>query len=361
MNPKNLIFFVVYIMLLVVGIGIAMGQEGKQGLTQEYRLSFDNLPSGSLPKGWKADAANSNGKLAEWKIITDSNASSKPNVLSITKTANISGGLFGLFGSTFNLCWTPDIVFQDGAIEVKIRANTGKEDQGGGIIWRVKDANNYYIARYNPLERNFRLYYVKDGRRKALATADNIDIKTGEWFTMKIVHSGDKIEGWLNGKKLLLATDRTFMKPGGVGLWTKADAVTYFDDFKITPINKFAQKLLERLALSYREIARISIHFTPKGSSDNIIIACTDEQKIGKLSDPEDLKVLVTGGTVLLKEGNNFDITMPIRDRQNKIIAVTGITLKGLVVKSEKVALGRAKVILKELGKEVDSEKKLEE
>jgi hypothetical protein len=90
----------------------------------------------------------------------------------------------------FNICWTSQPVFQDGEIEVKVLGDSGRADQGGGPIWRVKDSSNYYVARYNPLENNFRLYYVKDGDRKKIADAGNISIKTGEWFTIKIVHKG---------------------------------------------------------------------------------------------------------------------------------------------------------------------------
>src|SRR5437763_13741916 len=128
--------------------------------------------------------------------------------MSVMKTENHASvePWFGVFILP-NLLLTP---FQDGEIEVKVRANTGEEDQGGGVIWRVRDANNYYIARYNPLESNFRLYYVKNGDRRQRASARGIDIKAGKWFTLKIVQHGDKMEGYLNGKKYIEASDKTF-------------------------------------------------------------------------------------------------------------------------------------------------------
>ncbi len=188
-----------------------------------------NFDSGrELPPGWKVAATNPRGDLAEWKVVADDQAPSAPNVLTITR---IKDGFRGVF----NLFWTPKVSFQDGTIELKLRANTGEVDQGGGPIWRVKDANNYYIARYNPLERNFRLYCVKNGARRILDDARGISIKAGEWFTIKIVHKGEKIEGWLNGKKLLEARDRTFREAGGVGFWTKADAATSFDGLTVKP------------------------------------------------------------------------------------------------------------------------------
>jgi hypothetical protein len=185
----------------------------------------------SLPAGWKSDATNKQGAPSAWAVIEDYEAPSGVNIL-------VPGKVKDNPGSVFNICWAAQPVFQDGEIEVKVRGDSGEADQGGGPIWRVKDASNYYVARYNPLENNFRLYSVKNGDRKMIADAGNIPIKTGEWFTIKIVQKGDKIEGWLNGKKLLEATDKTLPGAGGVGVWTKADAASSFDDFVVRPVAK---------------------------------------------------------------------------------------------------------------------------
>jgi len=198
---------------------------GREGLNTIF--SFDDVAEGALPRGWKIEATNPSGRLAEWAVAKDTNAPSKPKVLSLSKINDPSGGVF-------NLCWNPTATFKDGDIEVTARANSGEEDQGGGPIWRARDANNYYVARYNPLEGNFRLYYVKEGRRRLLADAGGLKVKASEWFTIKITHHGDRIEGWLNGHRLLVTTDRTFREAGGLGVWTKADAATSFDAYSVT-------------------------------------------------------------------------------------------------------------------------------
>ena len=99
-------------------------------------------------------------------------------------------------------------------------------------IWRAKDADNYYIARWNPLEKNFRVYYVKDGQRKQLAS---VDIKTdpSKWHEIEIEHVGNKIVAEFDDKKVIEIEDSTFTEGGMVGLWTKADAATAFDDFEV--------------------------------------------------------------------------------------------------------------------------------
>lgn len=201
---------------------------------QSDRLwTFDDVGAGNLPDGWVIDATNSIAMPAEWQVMPDPAAKSGGAVLVLTTPSARSEIVSRLSRSLFNLCWTPDVAFRDGEIEVAVRAIAGKIDQGGGPIWRVRDANNYYIARYNPLEQNFRLYYVKDGKRLKLADASDLTIGTGQWFTIKIVHRGSHIEAWLNGNMLLEVIDDTFPAAGGVGLWTKADAATAFDDFVV--------------------------------------------------------------------------------------------------------------------------------
>ncbi len=200
--------------------------DAQQDAAAPLAWNFERDAAGNSAEGWKVETTNPKGPDATWNIIADSDAPSGQKVLTLTSPNHD-------FGGAYNLCWRDEVRFKDGTLEVLVRANTGDEDQGGGPIWRVQDKNNYYIARYNPLENNFRLYEVKDGARKMLASAPRLKIRAGEWFTIRIVHNGSQIEAWLNGKKLLEVTDVTLTQAGGVGLWTKADAVTSFDDFSV--------------------------------------------------------------------------------------------------------------------------------
>ncbi len=186
------------------------------------RMSFDDVEVGTLPTGWKVEATHPEGNLAEWAVQKD--ASSSDQVLDV-KISDYSR-------STFNLCWTDRITFQGGVVEVRVKAHEGRIDQGGGPIWRVTDKNNYYIARWNPLEDNFRVYYVKDGRRFQLDSA-RVRLPTDQWHTITILHQGSQITGYLNGEKLLEVNDSTFTEAGRVGVWTKADAATSFDDLEV--------------------------------------------------------------------------------------------------------------------------------
>lgn len=207
--------------------GLVSAEEKAATSPAVFRLSFDELTPGGIPPGWTIAAIRPGGSLAEWQVRADPKAPSAPHVLAITKIHNDSGDVF-------NLCWTSAVKFRDGAIEASLRADSGKEDQGGGLIWRAQDADNYYVARYNPLEDNFRLYSVRDGRRKQLASADISGVKSGQWFRLKIVQQGEKIEAYLDGQKYLEVMDKTFPDAGGIGFWSKADAASSFDDLAVT-------------------------------------------------------------------------------------------------------------------------------
>ncbi|WP_435021219.1 hypothetical protein TA3x_002253 [Tundrisphaera sp. TA3] len=116
-------------------------------------------------------------------------------------------------------------------LSVRLRAIDGEIDQGGGLVWRARDARNYYTARYNPLEDNLRIYKVQDGVRTMFGSAD-VPGDLG-WHTLRVTMVGPKMTCSLDGKKFLEAEDATFPDAGRIGLWTKADARTQFDDLTL--------------------------------------------------------------------------------------------------------------------------------
>jgi hypothetical protein len=188
------------------------------------RVRFTKDELGKVPAGWKA-ARTGKGEGSVWKVVADDSAPSKSGFV-LAQTAESPGGLF-------NLCVAEDGTFKDVEVQVAFKAVRGKADQGGGIAWRYQDANNYYLARMNPLEDNYRVYKVVAGKRIQLGTKEDVKVPSGEWHVLKIKQTGEQIECWLDGKIYLEVKDDTITKAGQVGLWTKADAQTYFDDLKV--------------------------------------------------------------------------------------------------------------------------------
>ncbi len=211
----------VSIILFTLLVSYLWAQKQQIPSIQPVIITFEKVEPGNIPSGWKVEGTRQRGPLATWQVTEDSGK----HVLTLTSPNHTSGG-------TFNLCWTNAIRFENGTLTVRFKANSGCEDQGGGIMWRVQDKNNYYVARFNPLEDNFRLYTVKDGDRRMLKST-RVQLPAHVWHQMKIIQDKNNISAYLNGKKYLETDDKTFTKPGGVGLWTKADAATSFDDFMV--------------------------------------------------------------------------------------------------------------------------------
>jgi hypothetical protein len=192
---------------------------------QPKSLSFKDAKVGELPSGWTA-ATTGKGTGSVWKIVEDPSAPGGTRVLA--QTAKGPSPLF-------NLCIADDVRHADLDFQAAFKPLTGEIDQGGGLLWRLKDANNYYVARYNPLEDNLRVYKVVDGKRTQLASANpENETPAGKWHAIRVVHKGNHIQCYLNGKKYLDVKDDAFKDAGKIGLWTKADAQTYFADLKVS-------------------------------------------------------------------------------------------------------------------------------
>ncbi len=217
-------WLILMVAVLLLGT-VLMAAEGKG-----RSIKFSKDDAGKVPTGWKADKTGT-GEGSIWKVIADDTAPSKTGYV-LAQTAESPGAMF-------NLCVADDTSFKDLEASVAFKAVAGKKDQGGGLVWRYQDANNYYLARMNPLEDNYRVYKVVAGKRTQLETTkDDVKVPANAWHTLTIKMTGDQIECYLDDKKHLSAKDDTFTKAGKVGLWTKADAQTYFDNFQIQDLGK---------------------------------------------------------------------------------------------------------------------------
>jgi len=188
-------------------------------------VSFAKERVGSILNGWEIAETNGKGTAAKWGIVADPSAPDGPNVVAITANANT--------GETFNLLIKKQPALKDVFVSATVRAMGGKEDQGGGLIWRCKDAGNYYVARWNPLETNLRLYCVKDGKRVQLAGVEKVKADPKAWPRISVSHIGDNIIVWFDGKEITKAKDSTLTDAGRVGLWAKADARSEFAKFRV--------------------------------------------------------------------------------------------------------------------------------
>jgi hypothetical protein len=188
-------------------------------------IRFAKGDLGKVPKGWKAEKTGS-GEGSIWKVVEDNTAPSKTGY-ALAQTAESPGNVF-------NICVVEDSKYKDVELSVSCKAIRGNRDQGGGFVWRYQDNNNYYLCRMNPLEDNYRVYKVVNGKRSAEFQDATVKVPVGEWHTLKVKMEGDHIQCYLDDGTQLDVKDSTFKEAGKVGLWTKADAQTHFDDFKVS-------------------------------------------------------------------------------------------------------------------------------
>lgn len=179
-------------------------------------INFDNDKTGGLPASWKSGVTGKGSP--RWTVEADASAPSKPHVLKQSGRG------------TFPWCVKDGVSLKDGFVEVKFKPLSGKEDQAGGVMWRWKDGDNYYVARANALENNVSLYYTENGSRKTLKYVD-APVPAGLWHALRVEFTGKKIKVTLNGKTYIEYEDGHIPGPGAVGVWTKADSITAFDDF----------------------------------------------------------------------------------------------------------------------------------
>jgi hypothetical protein len=159
-----------------------------------------------------------------WVVKEEPSAPSGGKVLAQTSTDTTD--------YRFPLCVYDKVIARDVEVAVRFKAISGKVDQAAGLVVRFQDKDNYYIARANALENNVRLYKVVGGNRKQFA-GKNAQVSAGAWHTLKLVVKGNHLTAFFDDTRLFEADDNTFPQPGKVGLWTKADSVTYFDDLTI--------------------------------------------------------------------------------------------------------------------------------
>jgi len=202
--------------LLAFGLSAATGRV----------INFDNAQLGKTPPEWSVAMTN-HGRAPQWEIVKDLTAATRPYVLAQVSADPVR--------DRYPLAVLNDVNFRDGDISVRIKPVSGKEVQAGGLVWRYRDENNYYLARANALETNVQVFKAENGHRSPLLAGVRHEIPTNAWSILKVSVRGNRFQVYMDHRRVLQVTDSTFTGPGKVGLWTVADSVTYFDDFRVNP------------------------------------------------------------------------------------------------------------------------------
>ena len=192
-------------------------------------VSFDDDVVGQPPKGFAFGHTRKTGNPGRWHVQQDSGVRFLAQ-LDADSARN-----------RFPVAVVSDISAADVDVSVRFRPVSGRVDQAAGLVWRYQDEDNYYIVRANALEDNVVLYKVQNGSRSDLPVKGEgrtygkpAEVPANQWSTLRVVATGPRFEVYFNGRKLYEVEDTTFARAGRVGVWTKADSVTHFDDLMVT-------------------------------------------------------------------------------------------------------------------------------
>jgi hypothetical protein len=213
-----------FLVVLVLVAGAGNGVAGAQA-PASATWSFDSDTPGRPPPGF-AFGRTGRGATGRWEVQAAKDAPSGKHVLAQLDTDDTD--------SRFPVAVAARPSVKDLKLSVRCKMISGKVDQACGLVFRYKDENNYYITRANALEDNVRLYFVKDGRRKQLASFKG-KVTAGAWHSYSVQAKGKAITVAWDGKQVLAVEDSTFSEAGKIGVWTKADSVTLFDDLAVSP------------------------------------------------------------------------------------------------------------------------------
>jgi hypothetical protein len=185
---------------------------------------FDGDEQDRLPSDFVVGTYFDGRPAGDWKVISTTKAVTPPNVIAQLRDKGAE--------HNYNMVLIVNTDAADVDLSVSFLPVSGKADMGGGLIWRARDDRNYYLTRANPLEQNIRVYHVVNGVRKMLKNFnENIDVR--RWHALRVIAQGCRMEIYYDDKPIFDLCDETFKK-GRIGLWTKSDAVTYFDDLRFT-------------------------------------------------------------------------------------------------------------------------------
>jgi hypothetical protein len=180
--------------------------------------TFETDKAGQAPAGFEF-LTTAKAPAGKWEVAADGDN----KVLAQLDTDTTVKGRFAM-------AVAKDSSFKDLTLSVRGKPVAGKVDQSVGLVWRLKDVDNYYLVRSNALEQNIVLYRVVAGKRRELMGKDYVPLKAGEWHTLKVEHKGNAIKVYFGKDKIIEAEDATFPDAGKVGVWVKADSVSHFDD-----------------------------------------------------------------------------------------------------------------------------------
>ncbi len=334
------------------------------GRAAELQFDLERLGSGELPKGF-TPMLNGTGQPGEWKTLLDDVPSQLAPLTQqakvVTKRPVIAQTGSDPTDERFPMLVYEDEVFGDFQAVFRFKTVSGKAEQMAGFVFRVQDANNFYVIRASALGNTFRFYKVINGSRTT-PIGTEIQIPSGEWHEMKVASTGNKILAHLNGNQVLaLSDDSDLLPPGKIGFWTKSDSVTYFADLRMTytPRVPLAQTLIDDCMKRYPRIIGLRLYSSMQKDQNLEVIASNRKEDVG-LKAIDGYQEILTGKAYAYgRTKSTVTVSLPLRDRNGDIAAVVRMEMERFPGQTENNAIARALPIIKLMEQKVRSKNDL--
>ena len=329
-------------------------------LAAERTFDFGEYPLNQTPPGFTNTVAGE-GKPGDWRIILDDVPSSMPSADPqkplMTKSSVLAQVARDQTDEHFPMLIFENERYGDFTLTTRFKTVAGEKEQMAGIAFRVQDSNNFYVVRASSLGSTFRFYKVVNGERGPAIGPSDVSIPSGVWHELTVQCTGNQILCLLDGKGLIPPIGDSTFTSGKIAFWTKSDSVTYFVDTKITytPQQILAQTLVDQIMEKYPRILGLKMYAVRPGKAQPVVVASKDKSDIGQTGSDTEQDVITNGKRYHGKDHGTVSVTLPLRDNNGDPVAAVRITLKSFLGETEKSALLRGQVIMKEMENQVPS------
>ncbi len=345
-----------YCFLLAVAL-LAWTASGAERVFNFGEYPFDQTPSNFV------SAVTGRGKPGEWKILLDQAPSMMPardtNAPATTQHAVLAQLERFALDQHFPVLAYNDEKFDDFTFSTRIKIVGGAMAQMGGMVFRYKDAKNYYVLVASVLDKHFWFFKIVNGVRSDRLIGPAIEISKDEWHDISVQCDGNHINCLFDGKQVIpMITDDSFSN-GKVGFWTKSDSVVYFTDAKVnfTPRETLAQLLVSSTVEEYPRVLGMKIFAIRPGDTNAVVVAAKDPKDLRQPGGKVEADVIQNARSYFGrdKKAGTVTVTAPLRDRNGDAVAAVVFVMKAFPGEIEDTALVKSQTMIKKMEPRVTS------
>lgn len=353
--------YVKWIPGLVCGLLLCMGGV----VADEWAYDFEAHPIGKAPPGWTPYVVGT-GDPADWAIESADVAPVLPPITrdapAISKRAVVAQRSKEAIDERFPLLVFSEEQFGDFVLSARMKIVGGQMEQIAGLVFRLQDNKNFYVARISALGKNLRFYKFVNGERSP-PIGPAIDIKLDQWYFLNVECTANRIQIRIDGKEVMPSiSDSTFTR-GKVGFLTKSDSQAFFSDIKVTyqPLETLAERMVRETIQRYPRLLGIRIVGRTVGNAEWRVLAAREASEVGQPAHETEKLALSTNQAYFGKEGDNAILTFPLHDRNGDSVGAVRMLLKSFKGQTEANALARARPIVNHLESRLAAAKSLAE